>query len=253
MIIRRRPRLRQPLDSRGLVGWWPFYQGTIDESGHAARLGVVGGTATPNIGFPGPCYRFPNSATAIITCGPSDPLSANKVSVCCWFNPATTGRCDLVTSWFMGNTANDQFDLLYGLSAAFPQFFVSNNGSPISILAASAITVGAWSHIVGTYDGTTFNLYINGVLNATSTSAGTMGTGVSRNYIIGNNGAGDGTTNGSIADVRVYNRILSKAEVFAMWAEAYQTRAGIEEINLFPTAAAAPQGGLRRFNMPMPL
>lgn len=249
MIIRRRPWLSRPIDNRGLVGWWPFYQGTLDESGNPARLGVVT-TATPSYGFPGPCYRFPNSGN--ITCGSSDALSANRVSVCCWFNPAASQRHDLVTSWNLGNTSADQFDLLVGVTGGTAEFFITN-ASPVSAAGTTTLTSNKWWHIAGTFDGTNIRLYLNGLLEGSSVHAITIGNGSGRNYIIGNNATGGNATNGLLADVRIYNRTLSAAEIFALSQEAYQPKARIEEINLFHTTASGfiPAWAARGSNLPV--
>ena len=37
---------------------------------------------------------------------------------------------------------------------------------------AGAVTAGVWSHIAGTWDGTTMKLYINGVLSGTTALSG---------------------------------------------------------------------------------
>jgi len=86
----------------------------------------------------------------------------------------------------------------------------------------NSITVGNWYHAVMVYDRTSYLndpvFYINGALVATtenqSPPAGAMDNDNLRSVFIGNsNAAAERTFNGSIDDVRVYNRALSAGEI----------------------------------------
>lgn len=72
----------------------------------------------------------------------------------------------------------------------------------------------AWSHLVGTYDGSTTRAYLNGVEIWSEPQTGTVSDGT---YIVGTYGGGltDGVHNfnGLIGDARIYNRALSAGEV----------------------------------------
>jgi hypothetical protein len=81
----------------------------------------------------------------------------------------------------------------------------------------------AWSHIMGTYDGSTMRAYLNG--NEVY-STGQSGTIPDATYVIGTYGSGltDGVHNfnGQIPIARIYNRGLSAAEVL----QNYNTERG---------------------------
>lgn len=68
--------------------------------------------------------------------------------------------------------------------------------------------VGEWISIAGTYDGTTLKFYYNGVLD---TSLVTSVTFVNTEFKIGT--GDDGYFQGNIANIQVYNRVLSAQEV----------------------------------------
>ena len=72
----------------------------------------------------------------------------------------------------------------------------------------------SWTQVLGTYDGSTLKLYINGVLQSTSVSvSGSIDTAGTVLYNIGRNTSGLAYTNGKIAIASLYNRALTDAEV----------------------------------------
>ncbi len=80
------------------------------------------------------------------------------------------------------------------------------------------IAENQWSHVVGTYDGTTLRLYVNGVLQGTNSFSGPINYQPSNLQI----GKGAGAPNGfqwkgGIDEAAVYDRSLSENEVQALY------------------------------------
>jgi len=73
-----------------------------------------------------------------------------------------------------------------------------------------------WHHIVGTYNGSVVNVYVDGIVVNTTNKAGTITT-TSNNLQIGtlSNAA---YFNGSIDEVRIYNRSLTANEIYELYA-----------------------------------
>jgi len=71
-----------------------------------------------------------------------------------------------------------------------------------------------WSHLLGTYDGTTSRAYLNGVQIDSWAQTGTI---TDATYVVGTYGGAltDGVHNfnGQIAIARIYNKALSASEV----------------------------------------
>lgn len=118
----------------------------------------------------------------------------------------------------------NQYDLISNLN-----FSLGTNNSPTNYnmtfgfyngawrnVAGFSMAVNTWYHLVGTYDGFTIILYVNGVLNSQTSYSGTAASGgeiriarrwddvanVSSNFFSGN-----------ISSVKIYNRALSLSEI----------------------------------------
>ena len=72
---------------------------------------------------------------------------------------------------------------------------------------------GVWHHIAGVYDGNSLDLYVDGVLDASVASTGSISTN-DYNVEIGRNGQASGREfHGAIYDPRIYSRMLCPAEI----------------------------------------
>lgn len=118
--------------------------------------------------------------------------------------------------WFEKGTVNSQYSLFQeGASITWRQNLSGGLTSQI-VTAATFISTANWAHIVGTYTSGDRKTYVNGVLRASDTQTGTINTntnGMSIGVYGGFNGGRGYYYNGSIAIVRVYNRVLTLAEI----------------------------------------
>ncbi len=80
-----------------------------------------------------------------------------------------------------------------------------------------ALTALRWNHYCGTYNGATLSLYENGVLALSSSFTTAISSGINQ-LNIGNNlgNTGDGYLNGLIDDARIYDRVLTPAEILVL-------------------------------------
>jgi hypothetical protein len=102
-----------------------------------------------------------------------------------------------------------------------PYFYTAQTTVDDSLLSPTGpISVGGWHYIAATWDGTTKNLWLDGAIVATD-----MPTGIDFDdnpvYIGADVEGGMPTTflNGLVDEVRVYNRVLSDAEIVALSAQ----------------------------------
>lgn len=94
-------------------------------------------------------------------------------------------------------------------------------GTPVSwvdnISAANALTLNAWNHVAGTFDGTNSVIYINGVAQGTVPFTGTIVSSAAYNLAIGRlcdpGQAASRYFKGYIDEVRIWHRALSASEI----------------------------------------
>jgi len=104
---------------------------------------------------------------------------------------------------------------------------------------SSTVNDGEWHHFVGIRDGATMTLYVDGQLNqGTQTNSDIININSNGNLCIGYNDNEGGSPaaflNGSLDDVRIYNRALSQAEV----TDIFQTTNSlIRPVMAIPTEA----------------
>jgi len=101
--------------------------------------------------------------------------------------------------------------------------FGFGNSSTERIVSTSTFPAGQWYHVAATYDGTTFKLYVNGVLEGTMALTKTIVYDASIPWTIGSTAApfrnlgAPRTFNGVIDEVEFFNRALSQGEIQAIY------------------------------------
>ena len=89
--------------------------------------------------------------------------------------------------------------------------FWNTDGTRKDLESSFLPTVSEWTHLCGTISEGYIKLYVNGILNETETYTGDLRT-ISTITTIGNFDGSD-FFNGSIDEVRIYNRALSADEI----------------------------------------
>jgi hypothetical protein len=186
----------------GLQLEWLLDGNAQDTSGYGRHGTVYNATLTADHkGAADRAYYF-NGSNAYIE-GPSFNAINNKsVSISFWYKAA--GTTGISASILVGDgyvSSQDGNVVYYSISI------------PATSSASCPISMDAWTHIAGTYDGTTIRIYCNGMLKSSTTHIGTPDP-YGRNFALG---AFNGKYwKGSIDDVRVYNYTLSEAEIQAL-------------------------------------
>jgi hypothetical protein len=102
-----------------------------------------------------------------------------------------------------------------------PQFYVYTP-SVAATVAPTVPPLGEWCHMVGTYDGATISLYINGVLVGTTSDTGSIATNAN-DFEIGRYYFSPSTYNydGVISSVRLWRRALPIGEVASLYYDPW--------------------------------
>ncbi|MBF9222400.1 endo-beta-N-acetylglucosaminidase [Hymenobacter ruricola] len=107
-----------------------------------------------------------------------------------------------------------------------PQFVMNTGSLSRKVTSPTALTAGTWYHLAATYDGAAMKLYINGGLSASLTANTTPS--VTGAFSFGRNYANSRCLDGSIDEVRVWDRALSAAEIAANSCTVPTTASGLQ-------------------------
>ena len=198
--------------------------GTVRDASGAGNDGRVVGAEWVATGRQGGAYRFHlTNLTDRIVVPDSETLHVEQVTLAAWIQTrATNGFWSRIIDkdWRKGYNISLAGDLGNKARRGKANFEVNNQG----ILSDGRINDGRWHQLVGTYDGRTRRLYVDGVEQ--KAKSGLQPGPISINHWevgIGNSRVDYGTGeflafDGLIADVRIYNRALTAAEARQLYA-----------------------------------
>lgn len=201
------------------VGLWDFSEcsgaTTYDRSGLGNNGSITGTTAwstdTPfNIGC-----SLSFDGTSPVSAGTSDLGITNQITISAWIKATSTSPyAGIVTkasptmgSWKldMSGTTGVRFDVFSAATA-------------YNALPATLTLDGQWHNVVGTYDGATMSIYIDGTLRGSTPYAGGVYSSTAT-IQIGNDGCcGTRIWTGLIDSVHIFAKNLSASEVGRLYA-----------------------------------
>jgi len=197
------------------AGYWRLDEtsGTTAADSAGTNTGTFKGS--PTLGVAGLLASVPDRATAFsgsnqsVGVPSSTSLAlATKVSVEAWIKPVSlpaTGAFASVVS------KPESYSLQF--NGPRMEFTVMQSGTRRRLQApAGAIVAGAKFHVVGTYDGTTQRLYINGALVASAALTGAITTNSTALNIASWSGTAEFLT-GTVDEVAVYPTVLTLAQI----------------------------------------
>lgn len=202
---------------------------TITDSSGNSRTGSYVGS--PTLGVTGLLTGDSNTAIQLTagvakygTIPSASWMNVSALTVECWAN-ITSGQNSgwgdpLVAhadggtwAWLLNRDNNSTSQYVFSVCAS--------SGTSVSAKGTAPATP---RHFVGTWDGTTVSLYINGSLVATATSPGTVLGGTSQNIDIGRYWGTTASIPGGVLDeVAIYGTVLSPARIAAHYAAGTST------------------------------
>lgn len=203
--------LHLPMDgNNGIKDLSTFYNS-------AAKSGTITiGEATDRHGQANGSTNFiaSNEDGIIVTHNAS--ISPETMSAFTWINSDTwseaTANCIFVKR--PGNTAGYFFFVLTG--TGFINIDV-NNAVLHRFSTGYAPPIGQWLHLGFTYDGHYIRFYVNGSLYGTSTDYNSIIASTTANLYIGKQAGDTYNFDGKMADLRIYNRVLSVEEIKSLY------------------------------------
>jgi len=130
--------------------------------------------------------------------------------------------------------------------------FGFNGGCGNADLNSGVVPVaGQWYHVVGTYDGATIKIFVNGVLKNSQALVTTIGTNAFPLYLGENSQATGRNWNGDIDEIQVFDRALPDTEVLSMYNNGV---VGLERTGTLRACSicGATLGGFNAFESSLP-
>ncbi len=214
----------------GLVAYYPFNGNTNDESGNGNN-GTNNGAAistTDRFGVSNASYSFNRST--FVTLGNAQQILGNNPlvwSYSAWFKTASFNN-----NWqsVLNDYNSATTDLLYGIRIDLdPQNRIqasirAANGVDYNTYSIQSINIGQWYNVAVTVDRQSekLRLYVNGIYQSEVSISGAV------NYIenvplnVGRivfNGTTENGFDGSVDDIRIYNRALDSSEILSLYHE----------------------------------
>ena len=207
---------------KGLVGHWTMSQDSLkgsllaDKTPYENDGTIYGATfTTDRKGQANKAMSF-DGVDDYIDCGNGSSLQlTGDMSISAWVKRTSFGAVHRILH--KGGQSSVALDYTFGFGTSSTVFFYASKStsSTVGVRTNQAYTTNEWLHIVGTYNGTTYRIYVNGVEMPTQ---GATGTNTSTSSLfIGARNDGDQHMNGYIDDVRIYNRALSQEEITTLY------------------------------------
>jgi len=201
-----------PLPTAGLVAAYSFDEGTgstvADGSGNGNN-GTISGASWTTSGKYGSGLMFDGTGARVTAADAASLHLTTRMTLEAWVNPAAVSNTwrDVIYK------ENDN----YFLEATSDNNDVPAGGGTIG--GADAVAYGTaplatntWTHLAVTYDGATLRLYVNGAQVSSQAQTGNIATSTNPLQIGGDSINGQ-YFQGTIDEVRVYNRALTAAQI----------------------------------------
>jgi large repetitive protein len=165
--------------------------------------GAVSGDTAATFPGTGPALTVPQSALLDLS---------SAVSVEAWVRPTAAGQNGGIFEKTVGGWVNSQYMLF--LEAGVAKFRVRTAAGALLPVEGPVLPLNTWTHLVGTFDGTTLRLYVNGALAASALAQGPLQSGGGPAFL-GRLGQSLYPFQGSIDEVAVFAATLSADRVRA--------------------------------------
>jgi hypothetical protein len=202
----------------GIISWWKGQSNAVDSASanHGTLLNGAGFTngligAAFYLGGSNQCVQIPYKSS----------LAASNYSIETWVQPLVPIDVNTKAVLFAQNNGQCQLLASAGVSGLRVTLqFALDASTSAGVESTSEIPIGQFSHIAGTWDGSSLRLYINGVLDAQSTP-GTIPFDSACPFYVGGiyntnlgvcNNVGS-FFNGVIDEVSYYSRALADSEI----------------------------------------
>ena len=139
--------------------------------------------------------------------------AATSASISAWINLDNVGaQRPLVANWHVGST---QYLMRWNTTGSFQMYFQNSSGSTAVAGFGLTPTTGVWYNVIGTFDGSTIKLYVNGVRGGSASLVGPLRSVTTSDFI----GAYSSTRlDGKMSNVALWkNTALTESEIIEIY------------------------------------
>jgi len=208
-----------------LIGYWRFEEQsgtTAVDSSTCSNNGTINGPVYTTTGVNGRDLTF-DGVDDYIEVPSSTTINgiSNAITIMGWIKLTQLGvRNNILERWLYGTGINKRSYNLYVETNGKIVFGLSSDGTSTNakwLTSSDSITVGVWTHIAVTSDGTTMKIYINGVLDANTLTAPSGIYASTENVHIGNweysSGSWANPLKGQMDDIKLYRIALTFQQI----------------------------------------
>ena len=214
-----------------LVGYWAMNEGsgtTLLDSSSYANNGTWFGSPSWVTGMKGQAISLNGTTQYGAVRDTSSLHITNAITLAAWIAPAKDSVQQRIISKAVQGTTDGYELTLSSLGQVFFRVNQTQNsgiGWKVQSTTLYPYSGSSWLHAAGTYDGTTFRIYINGAEEASWTAALAISSNADSLYI-GRQKDGQYPFKGDIDEARIYNRALSLSEIQALASHTISASAG---------------------------
>jgi hypothetical protein len=222
--------------TNGLVAYYPFNGNAKDASGNGNDGTVYGAVlANDRFGVPESAFHF-NGTNAYIDCGTNSVLRfTNALTLAAWVNISGPGSANYYGQSGVGTVINKEgeYQLLYA-NGELLWFFANQDPGWLGVggqYVPGVLPTNVWQHVVVTYTNGIVITYLNGARTNAYDGCCAIGDVYPElnNLWIGGRQQEPDYFNGSIDDIRLYNRALSTNEVQQLYAYESQPMVSLKK------------------------
>lgn len=225
----------------GLVGYWTFDEGSgttaADSSGNGNNGTLVNGPTWVAGKVGAGALSFDGGNDRVGT--GSDSIGTNAITISAWVFPETLGGNS------SGNIVTNSKAIFRIISVGRVQF--SSNFSTLAVSGINAYSLNNWTFLTITRDSSGIsNIYANGVLTGTANQNSGVPVAGTVNVNIGNNINDNQGFDGTIDDLRIYNRVLTSQEITDLYNFTSSTPTPTPSLDTTPPvlSSGSPSGTL---------
>jgi hypothetical protein len=226
-----------------------YYAVTAVDTSASASSASAAAAVTPDVNA-GAALRF-NGSNQYVTFGQALPLGAAQFTIETWFkrtaagigtNTGSGGISDVIPLISKGRAENEggTIDMNYilgiqastGVLAADFEDTATGGNHPVTGATPIPVSTTAWHHAAATYDGTTWRLYLDGVLDKTLTAGSftprfdsiqhaAVGTAMN------STGVAAGFFAGIVEEARIWNYARTQAQIQSTMLQEVSSAAGL--------------------------